>query len=114
MEGFSWGHAFFQVNGGLLEKYAQCKDAGEVGKVQEEWLARLEKEWVEKRQTGDEDDEWAGGNPNQMASDESDDDDDDELEDEEDDDQGDGKEGEEDEEQEQGEHAEHAEHRTWN
>jgi pre-rRNA-processing protein TSR3 len=97
LEGFSWGHAFFEVNGGLLEKYAQCKDAEEVGKVQEEWLARLEKEWVEKRQTGDGEDEWAGGNPNQVARDESDDDDD-ELEEEEDENQGEGKEDGEDEE----------------
>ena len=67
LEGFSWGHAFFEVNAGLLEKYAACKDAEEVGKVQETWLARLEKEYAESREVNDEEDEWAGGNPNRLA-----------------------------------------------
>jgi len=64
LNGFSWGHAFFEVNRGLLERYAQCQDAEEVGKVQEEWLAKLEREWTESREGKEDDDEWAGGNPN--------------------------------------------------
>jgi len=70
LEGFSWGHAFFEVNGKLLQRYAQCKDAEEVGKVQEAYLAQLEKEWTEKREGQDGDDEWSGGNPNQIPRDE--------------------------------------------
>src|SRR5271170_4517165 len=68
LEGFSWGHAFFEVNKGLLEK-----DAEEVVKVQEAWLVRLEKEYAESREVKDDEDEWAGGNPNRLA--ESDDED---------------------------------------
>lgn len=67
LEGFSWGHAFFEVNMGLLKRYAECKDAGEVGKVQEAWLARLEQEYAESREVKDNEDEWAGGNPNRRA-----------------------------------------------
>src|SRR5271170_5781103 len=72
LEGFSWGHAFFEVNKGLLERYAECKDAEEVGKVQEAWLARLEKEYAESREVKDDEDEWAGGNPNRLAESEDD------------------------------------------
>ena len=64
LNGFSWGHAFFEVNGGLLERYAQCADAEEIGNVQEAWLTRLEREWVESRVDKGGEDEWAGGNPN--------------------------------------------------
>lgn len=66
LQGFSWGHSFFEVNGGLLERYAQCQDAEEVGKVQEAWLARLEREWTESREDKGDQDEWAGGNPNRQ------------------------------------------------
>jgi pre-rRNA-processing protein TSR3 len=86
LEGFSWGHAFFEVNGDLLAKYAQCADADEVGKVQEAWLKQLEQEWTDSRGNAENDDkdEWAGGNPNHMPNvedeDYEDDDDDDKKE----------------------------------
>jgi pre-rRNA-processing protein TSR3 len=80
LEGFSWGHAFFEVNGGLLERYAQCKDAEDVTKVQEAWLERLEKEWTDNRKVVEGEDEWAGGNPNQIASYGTDDEEDEEDE----------------------------------
>lgn len=84
LEGFSWGHAFFEVNKGLLERYAECKDAEEVVKAQEAWLARLEKEYAESREVKDDEDEWAGGNPNRLAeSDDDDEENDDEEEEEE-------------------------------
>jgi len=84
LEGFSWGHAFFEVNKGLLERYAECKDAEEVVKVQEAWLVRLEKEYAESREVKDDEDEWAGGNPNRLAeSDDEDEESDDEEEEEE-------------------------------
>jgi pre-rRNA-processing protein TSR3 len=82
LKGFSWGHAFFDVNGTLLARYAECVDAEEVGKVQEEWLARLEREWVESREGG-EGDEWAGGNPNRPHEQERSEEDEDEGEEEE-------------------------------
>lgn len=82
LKGFSWGHAFLEVNRVLLQKYAQCRNAEEIKEVQESWLTRLEKEWEEKRDLKDGEDEWAGGNPNQMARlDEDGDGDDDENED---------------------------------
>jgi pre-rRNA-processing protein TSR3 len=77
LSGFSWGHAFFKVNGVLLERYAQCEDAEEVGKVQEAWLARLEREWAESREDKGGQDEWAGGNPNRR--DDSEDEEDEEV-----------------------------------
>jgi pre-rRNA-processing protein TSR3 len=88
LSGFSWGHAFFEVNGTLLEKYAKCSSAEEVNEVQEAWLTRLEQEWMESRESKLEQDDWAGGNPNRLAnrtaeeSDSDDDSDDEEKEDE--------------------------------
>ena len=66
LKGFSWGHAFFKVNGALLEKYAKCRDVEGVVQVQDEWLARLKQEWVERREGKDDQDEWEGGNPNRL------------------------------------------------
>jgi len=80
LQGFSWGNAFFEVNGQLLERYAQCRDADQVAKVQDEWLARLEREWAESRETGDEEDEWAGGNPNRRRKIDDDEEEEDENE----------------------------------
>jgi pre-rRNA-processing protein TSR3 len=85
LEGFSWGHAFFEVNGGLLERYARCEDAEEIVKVQDAWLARLEKEWAESREVKDGEDEWSGGNPNQISDDYEREDDESEDEDEDED-----------------------------
>lgn len=82
LSGFSWGHAFFEVNRGLLERYAQCEDADEVGKVQDAWLARLEREWAESREDKGKQDEWAGGNPNRPADSEDEEDEEDEEEEE--------------------------------
>ncbi|KAG0174429.1 ribosome biogenesis protein tsr3 [Apophysomyces sp. BC1015] len=41
---FKWGHAFRKVNGGLLAKYAKCKDSTEVVAVQNEYLKQLEED----------------------------------------------------------------------
>src|SRR5947207_10672460 len=80
LNGFSWGHAFFEVNGDLLERYAQCEDAEEIGEVQEAWLARLEREWVESREDKVGQDEWAGGNPNRRDDSEDEDEEEEESE----------------------------------
>ncbi|KAG2236201.1 hypothetical protein INT48_003820 [Thamnidium elegans] len=58
---FKWGHAFKKVNGGLLSRYAKCKDATEVLAVQNEYLAKLEdderkKEEAKEDLDSDEDD----------------------------------------------------------
>jgi pre-rRNA-processing protein TSR3 len=85
LEGFSWGHAFFEVNGDLLAKYAECRDADEIARVQESHLSGLERDYIKSRETKEGEDEWAGGNPNHITTfnensdedeDESDDDDD--------------------------------------
>ncbi|KAI8986448.1 hypothetical protein BDB01DRAFT_720617 [Pilobolus umbonatus] len=63
LEKFKWGHAFKKVNGGLLSRYAKCKDAAEVALVQNEYLAtleedeRLKKENAAKQETIDSDDD---------------------------------------------------------
>ncbi|KAG1474237.1 hypothetical protein G6F56_000472 [Rhizopus delemar] len=44
MSKFKWGHAFKKVNGGLLTRYAKCKDSVEVIAVQNEYLAQLEED----------------------------------------------------------------------
>lgn len=88
LESFSWGHAFFEVNGGLLEQYSKCKDAKEVAEVQEMWLKQLDREWEKKREAlgegEEEEDEWAGGNPNHIALSEDEENDDDDQQEEED------------------------------
>ena len=57
MERFSWGPAFIEINKELLDKYSECRDAGEVLAVQEEHLqeARRLQEAKERRK------EQAGG-----------------------------------------------------
>lgn len=49
MEGFGWGHAFFEVNGELLERYALCEDSAQVVAVQNEYIAECEEEVRQKR-----------------------------------------------------------------
>lgn len=50
MEGFGWGHAFFEVNEELLERYAACEDSAGVVAVQNEYIALCEQEVRQKRQ----------------------------------------------------------------
>ncbi|KAI8987803.1 hypothetical protein BDF20DRAFT_998367 [Mycotypha africana] len=60
---FKWGHAFAKVNGGLLSRYAKCKDSTEVIAVQNEYLAKLEEDERQKQENavqaeeGDSDDD---------------------------------------------------------
>ncbi|GAO49003.1 DUF367-domain-containing protein [Saitoella complicata NRRL Y-17804] len=62
LDNFSWGHAFFEVNGALLEKYRECGDAEDVKRVQEEWLEGLDKEYKDRREGKEE--AWETGNMN--------------------------------------------------
>jgi pre-rRNA-processing protein TSR3 len=61
MDQFKWGHSFFEVNGGLLERYGKCGSAEEMLGIQNETLERLkEEDELEKK-------EWdpvVDGNPN--------------------------------------------------
>lgn len=64
MNQFKWGHAFFEMNGELLERYAKCASSEEMVAIQEETLANL--------RAADEEDEreWdpcVDGNPNRPS-----------------------------------------------
>ncbi|KAI8369802.1 hypothetical protein EDC96DRAFT_503440 [Choanephora cucurbitarum] len=54
---FKWGHAFKKVNGGLLSRYAKCKDSTEVIAVQNEYLAQLEEDERQKKEEAEKDEE---------------------------------------------------------
>ena len=42
LQEFAWGEEFFRLNEAVLDLYAACKDAAEVVKAQNEWLAAQE------------------------------------------------------------------------
>ncbi|CDH58190.1 duf367-domain-containing protein [Lichtheimia corymbifera JMRC:FSU:9682] len=86
---FKWGHAFEEVNGPLLEKYAACADSTEVVRVQNEYLKELEEEDEERRKQDEDDDPLLFENTNRqydMPEDDSEDEDSEEDEDDSDDD----------------------------
>jgi len=77
---FTYGGPFLEINSQLLKRYAACENEEDVKKAEEAWLAKLEKEYSDSRQTrgtAGGDDDWAGGNMNRMerVGDSSDDDD---------------------------------------
>ncbi|KAK0625356.1 hypothetical protein B0T17DRAFT_492120 [Bombardia bombarda] len=74
---FSYGETFLNQNSKLLKKYAACEDAPGVKKAEEEWMARLEREYTESREAKGSDDIWEVGNVNRRDEVDSDDDDDD-------------------------------------
>ncbi|KAK3689798.1 hypothetical protein B0T22DRAFT_179198 [Podospora appendiculata] len=49
---FSYGEAFMDINATLLKKYAACEDAPGIKKAEEEWMARLDREYAESREEG--------------------------------------------------------------
>lgn len=49
LEPFGWGQSFFDINAELFAIYSQCRDAEDITRKQNAWLARLEKEYVERR-----------------------------------------------------------------
>ncbi|KAL6692736.1 DUF367 domain-containing protein [Trichoderma pleuroticola] len=70
---FSYGPSFLEINSSLLKKYAACADEAEVKKTEEEWMERLEQEYAESREEGN-NDIWTSGNTNRRAPIDSDDD----------------------------------------
>ena len=78
---FSYGDAFLDINASLLRRYAACEDEAAVKRTEEEWMARLEREYAENREDNAAQDLWEGGNQNRRAPVESDEDDDDGEED---------------------------------
>ncbi|OJJ47514.1 hypothetical protein ASPZODRAFT_141103 [Penicilliopsis zonata CBS 506.65] len=102
---FRYGEAFLEINAQLFKRYAACANEEEIKKAEEEWLAKIEKEYEDSRAEGG-DDIWTSGNTNRRApasdsdEEENDDDDDEDASDEEkgtDDDDDNGEEEEEEE-----------------
>ena len=60
----------------VLKRYAACKSEEEIKKAEEKWLAKIEKEWVDKRGAGGGGDAWEGGNRNRRDEEEVNSDDD--------------------------------------
>ncbi|KAH7325074.1 hypothetical protein B0I35DRAFT_174810 [Stachybotrys elegans] len=60
---FSYGQSFLDINSSLLKKYAACTDEASVKATEQEWMDRLDREYAESRQEGD-DDMWTSGNTN--------------------------------------------------
>lgn len=64
---FSYGEAFLEINAQLLKRYATCSNEDEVKKAEEDWLAKMEREYAEsraERDAGGVDDMWTRGNTN--------------------------------------------------
>lgn len=72
---FSYGSAFLQINSALLKRYAACVGEAEVKKTEEEWMARLEKEYAENREGGATSNPWDSGNVNRRQVPDSDEED---------------------------------------
>lgn len=78
---FSYGEPFLEINAQILKRYAACSTEEEVKKAEEDWLAKIEREYSESRVDGDatgKEDAWKGGNMNRkpvIDSDEEDEDD---------------------------------------
>jgi len=49
LSSFSYGQAFLEINGEVLDRYAACKTEEEVKKAEEVWLAKIEREYAENR-----------------------------------------------------------------
>ena len=66
LEPFRYGQAFLDINRDLLSRYSKCADSDEVKKVEEEYLAALDKEYNVRRETT-EGGMWGEGNKNRVA-----------------------------------------------
>ncbi|KAL3494612.1 hypothetical protein BJX62DRAFT_197718 [Aspergillus germanicus] len=69
---FRYGEAFLEINSELLKRYAACETEEDVKRTEEEWLAKIEKEYEESREGGA-DDMWTVGNTNRRTLPDSDD-----------------------------------------
>ncbi|PYH99250.1 DUF367-domain-containing protein [Aspergillus ellipticus CBS 707.79] len=69
---FRYGEAFLEINSKLLKRYAACETEEDVKRTEEEWLAKIEREYEESRAAGG-DDIWTVGNTNRLAESDSED-----------------------------------------
>ncbi|KAH1844698.1 hypothetical protein KXX54_000417 [Aspergillus fumigatus] len=65
---FNYGEAFLEINSALLKRYAACATEEDIKKAEEEWLAKIEREYEENRAEGGADDMWTVGNTNRRAA----------------------------------------------
>ena len=72
LEHFSYGEAFLNMNSQLLKRYAASEDEAGIKKVEEAWLARLEREHAESRESKGSEDVWETGNINHQIKTSSD------------------------------------------
>lgn len=75
---FRYGDAFLDINSKLLKRYAACANEEDVKKTEEQWLAKIEREYAASRADAAADDIWTVGNTNRrlLDSDEEDSDED--------------------------------------
>ena len=80
LQHFSYGETFLEINSQLLKRYASCATEEETKKAEENWLAKIEREYADSRregEIGDKDDLWKGGNINRRPAIDSDEEDED-------------------------------------
>ena len=85
---FAYGSSFLEINASLLKKYAACTDHADVKKTEERWMERLEREYADSREDGDDADLWKGGNVNHRIASDSDSDEEGDAKDKEEDGEG--------------------------
>jgi pre-rRNA-processing protein TSR3 len=81
---FSYGQSFLDINEEVLGRYAECESDEEVKKAEEDWMAKIEKEYTDRRvdrtANGEEhlldEDEEEGGEGKQGSGDDEEDEDD--------------------------------------
>lgn len=79
LKNFRYGEAFLEINSELFKLYAACSTEEDIKRTEEEWLAKIEKEYEDSRVEGE--DIWTVGNTNRLpANGGSDDDEDDDDE----------------------------------
>ncbi|KAF9892741.1 ribosome biogenesis protein tsr3 [Aspergillus nanangensis] len=66
---FSYGEAFLEINHELFKRYAACETEEDMKRTEEEWLAKIEKEYEDSRAEGGADDMWTVGNTNRRMAD---------------------------------------------
>ncbi|KAI5790693.1 RLI and DUF367 domain protein [Peziza echinospora] len=69
LEPFSYGKPFLEINSDLFARYSKCENAQEIQKAQEEYLAALEKEYIDRREdsANTEGGIWGEGNMNRQS-----------------------------------------------
>lgn len=66
---FRYGDAFLDINSKILRRYAACETEEDVKKTEEEWLAKIEREYEKSRADAATDDIWTVGNTNRREID---------------------------------------------